>query len=324
MDVSIILLTCNSGDTISECIDYIDISIKESKLLCELIIVDANSLDNTLSILKKKAIHTEMISTEINDRSYSFNEGVSKATGKYICRVDSRSLIPKEHIIKCFNFLEQNDGYFSVGGMMIPFNSNSKIECLYRNLISFGNSSFRHSKIDMNVDTVYLGFYKKSHFLDLGGYDTRSGFINEETDLNFHAIKNGYNIRLLSDLKVKYITRNNFKDYLMTMRRYGAARSGFFIKNNKISLKLILFFLFYILTFSNLILFSIKSEILYLVITLIQYSILYYFFMKSLRSNYLSVELKKTFFLFFQVILGHFNWIFGFISRLLTSKNKYN
>ena len=101
MDVSIILLTCNSGDTISECIDYIDISIKESKLLCELIIVDANSLDNTLSILKKKAIHTEIISTEINDRSYSFNEGVSKATGKYICRVDSRSLLPKEHIIKC-------------------------------------------------------------------------------------------------------------------------------------------------------------------------------------------------------------------------------
>ena len=46
MDVSIILITYNSQDTISDCLNNINLSILDSKLDCELIIVDALSEDN--------------------------------------------------------------------------------------------------------------------------------------------------------------------------------------------------------------------------------------------------------------------------------------
>ena len=182
MDVSIILITYNSQDTISD-LNNINLTFR-LKLDCELIIVDALSKDNTLALIKIKSLYQKYISTDKLNRSSSFNIGVNNANGKYICRVDSRSLIPKNYIKDCFYFLEENKKYFNVGGKMLPKNDNNFIEVLYTNIISFGNADFRISNIDKDVDSVYLGFFNKKIFLDLGGYDEKFGFINEETDLN--------------------------------------------------------------------------------------------------------------------------------------------
>ena len=322
MDVSIILITYNSQDTISECLNNINLSILDSKLDCELIIVDALSKDNTLALIKSKSLYQKLISTDNLNRSTSFNIGVNQANGKYICRVDSRSIIPKNYIKDCFYFLEENKKYFNVGGKMLPKNPNKFIEVLYTNIISFGNADFRISNIDKDVDSVYLGFFNKKIFLDLGGYDEKFGFINEETDLNYTAVKKGFLIRLLSKLNVVYLTRNKIRDYHLTMKRYGAARCGFFLKHKKLSNRITLFIIFYIFSFMNICLFSYYIKKIYLSFFILQFFILYVFFFKYSKKTRLN-NFKK-FIVFFQIVTGHIYWLKGFLGRLFYKNKKYN
>ena len=108
MDVSIILLTFNSQDTISEGLDCINLSILSSKLNCELLVIDANSTDNTINIIKEKGLRYELVNIDYQNRSISFNLGAKKAKGKYLRRVDSRSLIPNNSIHECHSFLNNN------------------------------------------------------------------------------------------------------------------------------------------------------------------------------------------------------------------------
>ena len=322
MDVSIILITYNSQDTISECLNHINLSISDSKLNCELIIVDALSKDNTLALIKSNSLYKKLISTDKLNRSSSFNMGVDQANGKYICRVDSRSLIPKNYIKDCFYFLEENKEYFNVGGKMFPKNPNKFIEVLYTNIISFGNADFRISKIDKDVDSVYLGFFNKKIFLDLGGYDEKIGFINEETDLNYIAIKKGFLIRLLSNLNVVYLTRNKIIDYHLTMQRYGAARCGFFLKHKKLSNRIILFIIFYLSSFINICLFFYYIKNTYLSLFILQFFILFVFFFKYSKKSRLN-NFKRCI-VFFQIVTGHIYWLKGFLGRLLYKNKKYN
>ena len=324
MDVSIILLTFNSQDTISECLDCINLSILSSKLNCELLVIDANSTDNTINIIKKKGLRCELVNIDYQNRSKSFNLGAKKAKGKYLCRVDSRSLIPNNYILECHSFLNNNREYFNVGGKMLPINKNFKIQVLYQNIISFGNAGFRKSNEDKDVETVYLGFFSREDFLNLKGYDEISGFINEETDLNYRSLKKNYKIRLLSNLKVTYLTRNYFKDYFLTMYRYGAARSGFFLKNKILNLRIIAFLSFYLMILI-IILFSIFIKNLAVnFIIVVPIFILFIYFLKDLKNINVEINFFQKIKIFTSIIIGHLYWIKGFLLRFFSSKNKYN
>lgn len=324
MDVSIILLTFNSQDTISECLDSINLSILYSKLNCELIVIDANSDDNTVNILKKKMHHFELVNIDHQNRSKSFNMGVDKAKGKYLCRVDSRSLIPKNYIQKCYSFLVNNKDYFNVGGKMIPHNKNLTIQILYQSIISFGNADFRKSNKDKDVESVYLGFFSKNAFINLGGYDENSGFINEETDLNHRSLKKNYKIRLLSNLNVTYLTRSYLKDYFLTMNRYGAARSGFFLKNKILNLRIILFLNFYLMILIVILSSIVLKNLLISSIIFVSIFILFLSFYKDLKINRIEINFFQKIKIFAFIVVGHLHWIKGFLLRFFSNKNKYN
>ena len=291
---------------------------------CELIIVDASSTDNTLSLINNKCLDLILISTDVLNRSSSFNMGAKRACGKYICRIDSRSQIPSNYIENCYAFLKENYGYFNVGGKMLPQNSNILIEILYKSKISFGNADFRYSEKDKDVDSVYLGFFEKKLFIDLGGYDEIFGFINEETDLNYIAIKKGYKVRLLSNLNVKYFTRDKIKDYYLTMYRYGAARCGFFLKHIKLSMRIIMFVFFYLSTFLNIFSFVIYGNIFFTFFLIFQFSFLYIFFVRDLKRFKSHLSQKNKIKIFFQIVVGHIHWIKGFINRFFVKNSKYN
>lgn len=323
MDVSIVLLTYNSEDTVYECLENINLNIKNSKLLCEIIVVDANSNDNTIDIINQNS-NAKIISIKEKNRSISFNKGVDISIGKYICRVDARSVLPNNYINLCFNFLENNKNYFNVGGKMVPYNSNAHIEILYTSIISFGTASFRISKIDRDVNSVYLGFFPKKTFLILGGYDEKNFFINEETDLNHRGKKHGYLIRLLASLKVTYITRNKFSDYLLTMKRYGAARGGFYLKHKMLNFRLVVFILYYLVFISQIFLSIYLKNIFYIYLIFFQFLALYLFFINNLKIIKYNLSLKIKLLIFTKIITGHFFWLYGFFLRLLSITKNFN
>ena len=80
--LSIIIATFNSGLFLQECLN----SIYTQKINdVEIILVDGNSKDDTVSIIKKNESHTVNWISEPDKGTYdAFNKGVNMATGKWI------------------------------------------------------------------------------------------------------------------------------------------------------------------------------------------------------------------------------------------------
>jgi glycosyltransferase involved in cell wall biosynthesis len=104
---SIIIPTFNRNKSIFECINSV---IVQSFTDFEIIIVDNQSTDNTIDIVK---LFTDTrIKFFVNDknyeRCYSRNKGIEKSSGKYITFLDSDDFIEQTHLQNWFEFISKN------------------------------------------------------------------------------------------------------------------------------------------------------------------------------------------------------------------------
>ncbi|EFP9911570.1 glycosyltransferase, partial [Shigella sonnei] len=93
----------------------------------ELIIVDGDSSDNTISIVqdvfsKHSNIKHKIINNKKRTLATGWNIGVLEANGKFVCRVDAHSDIPNNYISKLlddyFNIMQFDDSVVGVGGVL--------------------------------------------------------------------------------------------------------------------------------------------------------------------------------------------------------------
>ena len=112
-DLSIIVPVYNAEKYLKKCLDSITTSIKGSEYYVELIIVNNNSSDNSLSIVKKyakdKALALSIIECQTPGASAARNKGVKQAHGEYIWFIDADDHIDKKSI-KLLLSRPSNDG----------------------------------------------------------------------------------------------------------------------------------------------------------------------------------------------------------------------
>lgn len=132
-DVSIICANYNNGKYLD---DFFSGVINSTVLPKELIIIDDGSSDNSLEILSRYNLpYLKVIVLENNlGFANALNEGISKAKGKYILRVDPDDILEKTRIEKQFNFLENNPTIDLTGTNVVYFNGTLEN--------SVGNSNF--------------------------------------------------------------------------------------------------------------------------------------------------------------------------------------
>ncbi len=102
MDISIIIPVYNSQKYLERCLDSIIKAIDYSKKKSEVLLIDNNSTDDSLAILKKyKTKYPKIIQVlkcEIQGAAATRNFGVTKAHGKYIWFIDADDVITKESV----------------------------------------------------------------------------------------------------------------------------------------------------------------------------------------------------------------------------------
>ena len=165
--VTVIVPTYNSVQTIAACLK----SIKEQSYpSIELIVVDNHSTDETRKIAR---IYTDHVYTIGPERSAQRNYGVQKATGEYVCIIDSDMELSPEVISQCVSTQrEQPDRK----GIIIPEES-------------FGQGFWAQCKklersFYVGVDWMEAArFFDKRTYIKLGGYDV-SLVSGEDWDLS--------------------------------------------------------------------------------------------------------------------------------------------
>src|ERR1035437_7009179 len=92
--VSIVIVTYNSADYVEACINSIDARRGRAAYALEIIVVDNNSSDDTVRILKERFPSVEVLE---NDENFGWgranNQGVARATGDFIVILNPDTLV---------------------------------------------------------------------------------------------------------------------------------------------------------------------------------------------------------------------------------------
>lgn len=124
--VSIVIPVHNGEKYIKESVDS---CINQTYKDTEVIVVDDESTDNTLNILKEYENKIKIISVKKqNGLGNVINIGIKEAKGKYIARLDADDVMYPTRLEKQVQYLESNDDCVAVGGQIDIIDENGDIK----------------------------------------------------------------------------------------------------------------------------------------------------------------------------------------------------
>lgn len=157
---SIIIPMYNSEDFIEKCLDSIFNSDYPVSLI-EVIVVDNNSNDNSINIVKKYPI--KLLSCPVGNISKVRNTGAKEAKGDILYFIDSDCVIESEHLLRAKKIFNEKNIVAAGSGYKLPHSSSwiekawlleSKIFERYVSFIPAGNF-----------------FILKKIFIEIGGFN---------------------------------------------------------------------------------------------------------------------------------------------------------
>jgi glycosyltransferase involved in cell wall biosynthesis len=194
----------------------------------EVILALGPSKDRTNEIaaqLHAKDPRVVLVQNPTGRTAAGLNAAIAKARFEIICRIDGHAEISKSYIADAVEIMESNNAV-NVGGIMAavgktPF--ESAVARAMRSPIGVGGARFHIGGEAGPADTVYLGVFKKSALLAVGGYDER--FIRaQDWELNFRLRDGGGLIWFDPRLEVLYRPRPNLKTLSRQYFEYGRWR----------------------------------------------------------------------------------------------------
>ena len=155
------------------------------------------------------------------------NSAITATSHEIIVRVDGHSSIRPDYIREAVLTLKET-GAVNVGGVMAaegitPF--QRAVARAMRSPIGVGASRFHTGGSAGSVDTVYLGVFKRSALIGVGGYDSRFTRA-QDWELNYRLREKGGVIWFNPKLTVTYRPRSTFRSLARQYFEYGRWRAA--------------------------------------------------------------------------------------------------
>jgi len=164
--ISVIIPTYNEEKDISECLESLK---KQSYKNFEIIIVDDGSKDNTMNVLKK--FKTKIIKGKHKGPGFSRNLGAKKAKGSILVFVDADMTFDKDYIRNLIQPMKNKKIIGTTHDYEEARNINNIwSKCWGKIRIAKGS---RHNVIFRAI--------RKNKFLELGGFDPKYGYADDQT-----------------------------------------------------------------------------------------------------------------------------------------------
>ena len=155
--LSFIIFTYNSSDLIERCLHHVKSAIEYFPIENEVLLVDNNSTDRTIDLVKKFEIENNfkinIIKNPRQGLSFSRIEGIKLASKKFVCFIDDDNYISERWIETLVNIIhEQNPdviGCRTIGIADIPFPKWwKKHDCTYACGTRFKDTGFLNNPLD--------------------------------------------------------------------------------------------------------------------------------------------------------------------------------
>lgn len=216
VDISIVIVNYNVQDFLFQAVESIYKS--ETKLIYEIIIVDNNSSDNSVNLIKEKFPNVILVESDKNlGFSKANNLGFNLAKGKYLLILNPDTVISNDTLQIMYDYLEctpevgvagckvlNHDGSFQLAcrrGSPSPWAAFCKLfglQSLFPNLKLF--SGYNLTYLDENksyyIDALIGAFmFARKEVIDkIGGFDEDYFMYGEDLDLCYQIKKIGYKV----------------------------------------------------------------------------------------------------------------------------------
>ena len=214
MKLSIIIVNYNVKHFLQQCLQSIYKAIKNINV--EVLVVDNNSVDNSLTMLHEQFPQVKLI---INNKNIGFskanNQAIKQAKGQYVLLLNPDTVIQEDTLIKTVDFLDKNQQAGALGvkmvdgnGVFLPESKRSLpspssafykvfgLSKLFPNSKKFGKYHLNYlSQNEVNEVDVLSGafFMTRKKILDqVGVLDERFFMYGEDIDLSYRIQTNGY------------------------------------------------------------------------------------------------------------------------------------
>ena len=202
----------------------------------EVVLAIGPSNDRTLEIAREISEADSRVRWVLNPSGKTptaLNIGIAHARYEMIVRVDGHAELPPGYIAKGLTLLDSKNAV-NVGGIMAaqgrtPF--ESAVAAAMTSPLGVGASKFHTGGEAGEVDTVYLGMFRKSALINVGGYDER--FVRaQDWELNLRLREAGGRVWFDPALRVAYRPRPNLRTLAKQYFEYGRWRHVVIRVNN--------------------------------------------------------------------------------------------
>ena len=224
--VSVILAVVNEARHLQAAIASVLASNYAGEI--EVIIAVGPSQDGTLAIAKELAASDRRVRIIENPSGRTpdgLNAALSFSQHEVVVRIDGHSEIESDYIARAIEIMLET-GAVNVGGVMAAegvTTFESAVARAMRSPIGVGVSRFHTGGIAGSVDTVYLGVFRRSALLEVGGYDSRFTRA-QDWELNYRLRTKGGIVWFDPSLSVKYRPRSNLRSLADQYFNYGKWR----------------------------------------------------------------------------------------------------
>ncbi len=234
MKLSIIIVSYNTKQLVADCINSIEKDLYN--FTYEIVVVDNNSVDGSIDMLKSEYSHVKLIANNYNAGfAKANNQGLEMCSGDYILLLNSDTIVLKNAISTLVDFLDSHIDTAICGPKLLNSDMSLQLPCrrgfprlinsisyfsginrLFPKSRIFGSylMTYMDSGINHEVDAVSGAclLVKRRILPEIGGLLDEGFFMHfEDIDLCYRAKKSGYKVCYVHNAEVIHLKGQSSK-----------------------------------------------------------------------------------------------------------------
>jgi succinoglycan biosynthesis protein ExoA len=195
-----------------------------------LIVADGGSTDGTRAILeswRERRPDWRVVDNPQRRQSPGVNRAVAIAQGEIVVRMDAHTLYAPDYVTRSVAALLDGEAV-AVGGPMLVRGVGRfgrAVAAAMSSPLTTGPARFHRDGASGEVDTVYLGAFRRADFIEIGGLRSFPSGAGEDADLYHRWRRAGRRIVLDPRIRSEYRPRSTVGSLFRQHVRYGGAKA---------------------------------------------------------------------------------------------------